>query len=84
MSVTAKFKGGPLNGRKNTLKGRDKPPAEYKCDDEAKAKNMRGYYRLVTNEDNVLSEPVQYVWVGSRTDTKAVSTGGFWPRTQSA
>jgi hypothetical protein len=81
MSVNVKFKGGPLNGRKNTLKGRDKPPATYKCDEEAKAKNMRGEYRIVTNADNVLTEPVLYVWQGHRVDLPGVSieTGQFWP-----
>lgn len=62
MPVNVKYKGGPRDGKKATLKNFDIPPNAIRADADAKALNCKsGYYSLVKSEAN--DEQFQYVWV---------------------
>lgn len=59
MAVKVRFRGGPLDGKKNTLTEQDAPPQTIRNDKAARARNMQGLYRL---EHGQSKEPYQYYW----------------------
>lgn len=73
MPITAKFKGGPLDGRKNVLKDRDHPTKKYQCKAEARNANFdQGHYTLCKGQEPDGS--YLYVWNGGgRIDVQPIA-----------
>jgi len=76
MPITAKFKGGPLDGRKNVLKDRDHPTKKYQCKAEARNANFdQGHYKLC--KDPEPDGSFLYVWQGGgRIDVQPIAQPG--------
>lgn len=71
MTVVARFKGGPRDGNKNTLKGSDLPPLHIPVPaNEAKAINIApGRYNLHDESDDGMTG--YYVWQTLQIPAKA-------------